>query len=102
MSDDPVLQSAIERIADAMAEAAVTRDPPMLFRLRKDAATYLSFGSGATLYCYTPHPDTNGDFWAFDWVTKNGTSVMKRKVRCASRFTAKVKARTRYNKAKGK
>jgi len=68
---------------------------------------------GKTRYCYTPHADTNGDFWAFNEVRRVWRPKAKlgelceswervKWVRCARPKTARERALKRYKAAVAK
>jgi hypothetical protein len=103
MTGDDLLERHRSAFEDVQLDAVEGRDPAMLYPLRRSNRFYESFVAKVGLECcYTVAPDTNGDFWAFDYVTTNGTTVMRRRSRCASYAAAKKRARGRAKSAGGK
>jgi hypothetical protein len=75
------------------------------FSLKRGEYTYRYFnGKSGAIYCYTPHPSTDGDYFVWTYVPKGKGSrsgkasrfSMKGIVRCATRKTAKSKAIKRW------
>lgn len=80
------------------------------FNLKRGQRMYLYWSHRRTRYCYTPHPDVDGNYWYFDGVrdyynpkAKPGQLIesfkRKRLVKCARRKTAKNGAWRRYQGA---
>ncbi len=101
-----------ELLGQIMNDAAIERGDSMVYKLKPGQRMYHYYGTvgGRTQYCYTPHRDTNGDYWAFNRVrifynpkAKLGELVarykMTKKVKCAKRSTAQRKALRRYHSA---
>ena len=80
---------------------------PVKFALKQNENTYVYFdGKNGTMYCYTPHPSTDGDYFVWDYVphgkgARSGNAErysMKNIVRCAHRNVAKARAIARWKK----
>jgi len=56
-------------MANYMAEDAKQRGESMVYQLKRGQRMYAYVGAvGRTTFCYTPHRDTNGDYWCFNLV----------------------------------
>ena len=71
------------------------------FALKRGECLYRYFnGKSGAMYCYTPHPSTDGDYFVWTYAPKgkgahSGKAIrfaMRDVVRCATRKTAKAKA----------
>jgi hypothetical protein len=81
------------------------------FLLRPNEHNYLYYtGPRGEMYCYSPHPDTKGNYWVWTYkpIGKGSRSGKPHRwnlsnlVRCAKRKTAKAKAILRLqSSAKG-
>ena len=81
------------------------KDKPVNFALKRGECLYRYFnGSSGAMYCYTPHPSTDGDYFVWTYAPKSKGArsgkasrfVMRNIVRCATRKTAKSKALKRW------
>jgi hypothetical protein len=75
------------------------------FALKPNEHTYLYWtGTSGAMYCYTPHPSTDGDYFVWTYAPKGEGArsgdakrfIMRDIVRCATRKTAKMKALRRH------
>jgi|SRR3990167_4098033 len=75
------------------------------FALKRGEHLYLYFnGVSGAMYCYTPHPSMDGDYFVWTYAPKGEGArsggakhfVMRDIVRCATRKTAKMKALRRH------
>lgn len=102
-------------VQEAITDLFSLQDPQtgdvIRFQLKRNQRTYLYFkGPRGELYCYTPHPDTHGNFWCWTYQptgkgSRSGNPThwqFKELVRCAKRKTAKSKALRRLESAKEK
>ena len=83
-------------------EAGIARGDPRCYRGGKNFWTHYTARNGRRMFCWTVRPDTNGDFWSFDYVRhgsgKRTTWKATPFVRCARRCVAKAKAVRRYRR----
>lgn len=79
------------------------------FKVKKREHTFNYFLSRkGDLFCYTPHPDVDGNFWCFTYKpigkgSRSGKAIQWKAidlVRCAKRKTAKDKALARWSKSR--
>jgi hypothetical protein len=109
------LQPLEELMGDLWAEIGSPRNPktgqPIRFTLERNQHTFNYWtGPHGEMYAYTPHPDNDGNYWAWDYMpygrgARSGTPSrwkLKNLVRCAHRKTARAKALARYHKANHK
>lgn len=111
------LQDVFQEIL-AEKYAFIYRGKPVNFALKRNEHTYLYWiGVNGAMYCYTPHPSTDGDYFVWTYAPKGLPKaqtgegarsdnakrfVMQDVVRCATCRTAKMKALRRHAQDKGK
>lgn len=103
MDSDDLLARHAMLAEEALADAGRMRHPPMRYKLTRSNRFYACFvGLKGIDYCYTLIPDLNGDFWTFNYVPKNGTTVMHYALAAKSMATAKARALRRCKTAEKK
>lgn len=105
----PMSDEARDFLTELLADSLGPRNPktgkPIKFELRPDQHAYIYYsGPRGYRYCYTPHPDIEGNYWV--WTYKpvgkgawSGTATrwtMVDLVRCAKRKTAIHRALARF------
>ena len=72
---------------------------PRCYRGSKNYWTYIEASNNRRMFCWSTRPDTNGDYWSWDYIrkgpAKKATWVASKWIRCAKRTTAKRKAERR-------
>jgi hypothetical protein len=111
ISEDPWLRKMMTEVNKADIKRRRESGAPRIYDLKQGQKMYLWYPMvGRTKYCYTPHPDTNGDYWYFNEVRtykahnpKLGQLAEQWKrtkyVKCARRKTAINGALRRYRAA---
>ena len=108
MNIDHFMQGVQEVISDLFSLKDPKSGEVIQFHIKRNEHSYLYYkGPRGELYCYTPHPDINGNFWCWTYqpIGKGSRSGRPHKlklvdlVRCAKRKTAKAKALRRLRSA---
>ena len=98
LAEDPAL---LELVRDISAKRNPKTHQPIRFDLKPGQHMYNYYrGKNGHLECFSPHPDTEGNFWCWTLVPqgkgartgKANTWRTTRLVRCAKAKTAKAKA----------
>lgn len=69
---------------------------PIRFSLKPGECQYKFWQAGRVQYCYSPHPDTKGRFWAWAYKRKGQRLILADLTERASRAAAKRDAYQRY------
>jgi hypothetical protein len=88
-----------DELREIELESKEARGEPGVFRLKPGQKMYRYYAHGRTWYCYTPHADTRGNYYTFEYVRRGDTYEKKREVSARSRKTAKARAISRYRTA---
>ena len=99
---DPMFATMLRELQHSAIETGIARGEPRLYRGGRNFWRHFAAHNGRRMFCWTVRPDTNGDYWSFDYVRhgsgKRTTWKATPFVRCARRCVAKAKAVRRYRR----